>query len=194
VVYSLQALLLKLLNYEGPAYGRVINTPISYSGDPRFKSRFEHRVSWPMSSVISPRPSRQMPTYYLKLRHDHFLPHTLKFTTHKTFFHSMLYSLSYFKSKAVPLYAMEALGGRGDIAPRWGWVVSITPRPRFTPGTHCTGGWVGPRAGLDTDVRGKILCPRRGSKPDRPVVQPVVRHYTDWANPAPLSYFKSVVK
>jgi hypothetical protein len=34
-----------------------------------------------------------------------------------------------------------------------GWVVSITPRPRFTPGertpgTHCTGGWVGPRAGL----------------------------------------------
>jgi hypothetical protein len=31
------------------------------------------------------------------------------------------------------------------------WVVSFTPRPRFTPGerapgTHCTGGWVGPRA------------------------------------------------
>jgi hypothetical protein len=25
----------------------------------------------------------------------------------------------------------------------------------------------------------KILCPRRGSNPDRPVVQPVVRHYTD---------------
>jgi hypothetical protein len=24
----------------------------------------------------------------------------------------------------------------------------------------------------------KILCPRRGSNPDRPVVQPVVRHYT----------------
>jgi len=35
---------------------------------------------------------------------------------------------------------------------RW-WVVSVTPRPHFTPGerpgTHCTGGWVGPRAGLD---------------------------------------------
>jgi hypothetical protein len=32
---------------------------------------------------------------------------------------------------------------------RRGWVVSITPRalyPRFGPGTHCTGGWVGPRA------------------------------------------------
>jgi hypothetical protein len=73
-----------------------------------------------------------------------------------------------------------------DLGTRWGWVVSITPRPRFTPeertpGTHCTGGWVGPRAGLDTEARGKILCPCRGSNPDRPVVQPVVRHYTAWA-------------
>ena len=35
---------------------------------------------------------------------------------------------------------------------RW-WVVSSTPRLHFYPrerqGTHCTGGWVGPRAGLD---------------------------------------------
>jgi hypothetical protein len=31
----------------------------------------------------------------------------------------------------------------------------------------------------------KILCPCRGSNPDRPVVQPVVRHYTAWAIPAP---------
>jgi hypothetical protein len=48
------------------------------------------------------------------------------------------------------------------IGTRRGWVVSITPRPRFTPGqrapgTHCIGGWVGPRAGLDPEVRGKIL-------------------------------------
>jgi hypothetical protein len=50
-----------------------------------------------------------------------------------------------------------------------------------TPGTHCTGGWVGPRAGLDTEDRGKILCPCRRSNPDRPDVQPVVRHYTTWA-------------
>jgi hypothetical protein len=35
---------------------------------------------------------------------------------------------------------------------RMGWVVSTTPRPLHPwerPGTHCTGGWVGPRAGLD---------------------------------------------
>ena len=33
-----------------------------------------------------------------------------------------------------------------------GWVVNATPRPlypRERPGTHCTGGWVGPRACLD---------------------------------------------
>jgi hypothetical protein len=39
------------------------------------------------------------------------------------------------------------------------------------PRIHCTGGWVGPRAGLDTEARGKILCPCRGSNPDRPVIQ-----------------------
>jgi hypothetical protein len=36
-----------------------------------------------------------------------------------------------------------------------------------TPGTHCTGGWVGLRADLDTEVRGKILCLCRGSNPGR---------------------------
>jgi len=35
-----------------------------------------------------------------------------------------------------------------------------------TPGTHWTGDWVGLTAGLDTEVRGKILCPCRGSNPD----------------------------
>src|SRR5215468_7776901 len=39
-----------------------------------------------------------------------------------------------------------------DLGARRGWVVSTTPRPlypRERPGTHCTGGWVDPRAGLD---------------------------------------------
>jgi hypothetical protein len=53
--------------------------------------------------------------------------------------------------------------------------------PERTPGTHCTGGWVGPRAGLDTEVRGKLSRLCRGSNLDRPVVEPVARHYTDWA-------------
>jgi hypothetical protein len=54
---------------------------------------------------------------------------------------------------------------------------ALYPRGK-DPRTHCTGGWVCPRAGLDTEDRGKILCPCRGSNPNRPVVQPVVRHYT----------------
>jgi hypothetical protein len=33
------------------------------------------------------------------------------------------------------------------------------PPGKGPPGTHCTGGWMGgPRAGLDTEVTGKILC------------------------------------
>jgi hypothetical protein len=49
-------------------------------------------------------------------------------------------------------------------------------RPGKDPGTHCTGGWVGLRAGLDTEAIGKIFT----SGGDRtPVVQSVVRHYTD---------------
>jgi hypothetical protein len=56
---------------------------------------------------------------------------------------------------------------------RWGWVVSVTPRPPFTtgertPGTHCTGVWVGPRAGLDTEARGKIFSPLPGIEPRTP--------------------------
>jgi hypothetical protein len=45
---------------------------------------------------------------------------------------------------------------------------ALYPEER-TPGTHWTGGWVGPRAGLDTDARRKILCLCRGSNPGRPV-------------------------
>jgi hypothetical protein len=50
---------------------------------------------------------------------------------------------------------------------------ALYPRER-TAGTHCTGGWV-----ADTEVTGKALCPCHGSNLDRPVAQPVARHYTD---------------
>jgi len=44
----------------------------------------------------------------------------------------------------VQIYSFFNLGSR------WGWFVNATPRPlypRERPGTHCIGGWVGPRAG-----------------------------------------------
>jgi len=37
--------------------------------------------------------------------------------------------------------------------------------PRERPGTHCIGGWVGPRAGLDRCGKSR---PHRDSIPDRP--------------------------
>jgi hypothetical protein len=93
---------------------------------------------------------------------------------------SMKMRRAYIKAKAVPLDATEALGERGRIAPTHSrprnymeCVVSIIPLPRFRPGervsgTHCTGGWVGPRAGLDTEATGKILSPLPGIEPRSP--------------------------
>jgi hypothetical protein len=76
------------------------------------------------------------------------------------------------KAKAVPLHAMEALEGErryssyslSTLALDGGeWSVS---RPgEMTPSTHCIGGWVGPRASLDTQARGKILLPLLGIEP-----------------------------
>jgi hypothetical protein len=37
-----------------------------------------------------------------------------------------------------------------------------------TPDTHCIGGWVGPRAGLDAEARRKTLYPCLESKPGPP--------------------------
>ena len=47
--------------------------------------------------------------------------------------------------------------------------------PRERPGTHCTGGWVGPRTGLDRCGKSR---PPLGFDPR--TVQPVASRYTDW--------------
>jgi len=49
--------------------------------------------------------------------------------------------------------------------------------PRERPGTHCTGGWVGPSTGLD---RCGNLAPPPGF--DHRTVQPVASRYTDYAS------------
>jgi hypothetical protein len=46
--------------------------------------------------------------------------------------------------------------------------------PRQRPGTHCTGSWVGPTAGLDRYEKSR---PHRDYDPR--TVQPVVSRYTD---------------
>jgi hypothetical protein len=90
------------------------------------------------------------------------------------------------KSKVLPLIAIQTLRGRKGIAPtpslpQHYMVISVTPRPRFTHRTHWIGGWVGLRADLDREAKGKIVCLCQGSTPG---VQSVVGHYTDWATTA----------
>jgi hypothetical protein len=70
----------------------------------------------------------------------------------------------------------EAKGGEEVLlllGTRGGRVVSGRARLRFTPGerttgTHWTGGWVGIIAGMDTQVRGKILLPLPAIEPRSP--------------------------
>ena len=72
------------------------------------------------------------------------------------------------------LPSTSALDGGGWSAPCPG---RFTPRKRS--GTHCTGGWLAPRAGLDG-------CGKSSPAPglDPRTVQPVASRYTDWAIPA----------
>jgi hypothetical protein len=99
------------------------------------------------------------------------------------------HALSSLGGKAVPQHTYGRAGRRLGIAPthsRRGWVVSITPRPRFTsreriPGTHWTGGWVDPGNSLYSDVEEKSSYLCRGWIIVHPVFQYVVRHYTDLA-------------
>jgi hypothetical protein len=53
----------------------------------------------------------------------------------------------------------------------------FTPRKR-APTTPWIGGWVGPRASLDTVAKRKIPSLLRDSNPDHPIVQPLVSRYT----------------
>jgi hypothetical protein len=55
-----------------------------------------------------------------------------------------------------------------DLGARRGWVVSTKPRPLYPkerPGTHYTGGWEGPRGGLDVCEN---FAPTGIRSPDRP--------------------------
>jgi hypothetical protein len=91
----------------------------------------------------------------------------------------------YFTLKAVPLtrhedwverrysscsFLTSALNGGEWSASRPG---RVYPR-KMTPCTHCIGGWVGLRAGLDTEARGKNPLPLPASNPSRPVCSQTV--------------------
>jgi hypothetical protein len=55
--------------------------------------------------------------------------------------------------------------------------------PGKRPGTHCLGGWVGPRTGLDGCEKSR---PPPGFGPR--TVQPIASRYTDCAIPAHINF------
>jgi hypothetical protein len=59
-------------------------------------------------------------------------------------------------------FSISALDGGEWSASRPGRAL---PPAKGPPGIHFTGGWVGLRAGLDTEARGKILLPLPGIEP-----------------------------
>jgi hypothetical protein len=79
-----------------------------------------------------------------------------------------------------------------DLGTRWGWVVSFTPQPRVNPEERTPvpivqeAGWA-PEPVWTQRLEEKSFRLCRGSNLDRPVVQSVVRHYTDWATRFPHS-------
>jgi hypothetical protein len=59
------------------------------------------------------------------------------------------------------------------------WSASRPGRPREkAAGIHWIGGWVGPRAVLETVVKKKISSPRRETNSRNPILQPVAQRYT----------------
>jgi hypothetical protein len=60
-----------------------------------------------------------------------------------------------------------------NLSTRWRWVVSFTSQPLYSRGqespsfTHCIGGWVGPRAGMDAVAKRKKVpsLPLPGTEP-----------------------------
>jgi hypothetical protein len=47
-------------------------------------------------------------------------------------------------------------------------LATLYPQGKDPRVLHCTGGWVGPRAGLDTEARGKIVSPLPRIEPESP--------------------------
>jgi hypothetical protein len=80
-----------------------------------------------------------------------------------------------------------------------GWVLSVTPRPRFIPGERTPGpvgleiGWAPqPVSRQRLDEKSSSLW--GGSNPDRPVVQSVLKPCIDWATRLPIRTMATTTK
>jgi hypothetical protein len=101
------------------------------------------------------------------------------------------YRITTFKyKKAVPHHTYGGARGRGLIAPthsRSRYYIGVSDQRHALAVIYSSGKYpryplyrrLGSRAELEIEARGKILCLCWGSNLDSPVVQSVVRHYTD---------------
>jgi len=119
------------------------------------------------------------------------------------FFLSVIFVV-YEKSTAVPAHAMRTCRRNRGVAPlilnlssRWEGEggecqhhASVDLNPENKPGTHWTGGWLGPRADRDDLQERKISCPWRDPKPIPS--NPHVHYYNDAFIAVSLQY-KAVV-
>jgi hypothetical protein len=81
---------------------------------------------------------------------------------------SFSFPLAMVKKKAVTLRHTSAKGRRVYLHSRRGEYSATRPGRALPPVRIGIGGWVGLRAGLDTEARGKIICLCQRSNPGRP--------------------------
>jgi hypothetical protein len=85
---------------------------------------------------------------------------------------------SKYRSYSFSISALDGVSGQRHAR------AALYPRER-TPGIHWIGDWVGPRDGLDTEGRWRILCICRASNLGRPVCsQPL--YWLSYPTPVPL--------
>ena len=138
----------------------------------------EQSPSWEANPVF--KQSRNSPHF---MEPEGSLPHSQVPHPSTSLYALLTYLLTYLFTHSMeqsPCWEANRIRGIAllfhDHGTRRGWGVSVTSRPLFTPGTHCTGGWVGPRAGPDR--RGKS---RLSPGFDPRTVEPVASGYNDWA-------------
>jgi hypothetical protein len=136
-------------------------------------------------------PSRRKPVYYLTIRPWPILVELLQFIIHLSPYNWTVYShkskkqfhntpmeargLRIYSSYSFTTSALERVSGQRH-AP-----ATIYPRGKEHPvPTGQEAGWA-PEPVWTQSLEKKSSCLCYGSKLDRPVVQSVARHYTDWA-------------
>jgi hypothetical protein len=144
---------------------------IIYSGSMRFESQLRHRLSnW--FSVKFVGLFGRMSCYNFQTGHDRIISNPYVLYIHDLTLFDDTFKIALGKAKQsryTPCgdwgerrYSSYSFTASAQDGGEWSTsrpCCAFTPGER-TPGTHCTGGWVGPRAGLDTErIKEKSFAP-----------------------------------